>query len=83
MWYWGNGHLEVADKKLTLLCIVFRGFLKADKFLGTATVKLTPLETKCTFHDSFDVSFLFLVFERGEKTGEKEKESKRKIIIVH
>ncbi|XP_039278872.1 coiled-coil and C2 domain-containing protein 1-like [Nilaparvata lugens] len=32
-----------------------RGFFRGDTLLGTATVKLQPLETKCTIHDSFDL----------------------------
>ncbi|XP_070195173.1 coiled-coil and C2 domain-containing protein 1-like isoform X1 [Littorina saxatilis] len=32
-----------------------RGFFKGDKLLGSVTVKLTPLETKCILHDSFDL----------------------------
>ncbi|ELU18816.1 hypothetical protein CAPTEDRAFT_161585 [Capitella teleta] len=32
-----------------------RGFLKSDKLLGTANVKLLPLETQCEIHDSFDL----------------------------
>jgi hypothetical protein len=34
----------------------YRGFFKSDMLIGTATVKLLPLETKCIIHDSFDVS---------------------------
>lgn len=29
------------------------GFLRSDALLGTATVKLLPLETVCTLHDTF------------------------------
>ena len=36
-----------------------RGFLKSDKLLGTVNVKLLPLETQCTSHDSYDVSDFF------------------------
>lgn len=32
------------------------GFFRGDALLGTAQVKLQPLETKCVLHDSFDVS---------------------------
>jgi len=45
-------------------CSVFEGvfccrcFFRSDTLIGTATVKLLPLETKCTIHDSFDVSSL-------------------------
>lgn len=31
------------------------GFLRSDVLLGTATVKLQPLETRCVLHDSFDL----------------------------
>lgn len=33
-----------------------RGFLKSDKLLGTVNVKLLPLETQCTIHDSYDLT---------------------------
>lgn len=38
-----------------LLCC-FSGFFRSDALIGTATVKLQPLETACEIHDSFDVS---------------------------
>ena len=45
---------------------VFRGFLKSDKLLGTVNVKLVPLESQCTQHDSYDVSILgFSMFYTG------------------
>ncbi|XP_067001233.2 coiled-coil and C2 domain-containing protein 1-like isoform X2 [Anabrus simplex] len=31
------------------------GFLRSDTLIGTVNVKLSPLETKCTLHDSFDL----------------------------
>ncbi|KAK9509935.1 hypothetical protein O3M35_004822 [Rhynocoris fuscipes] len=31
------------------------GFLRSDNLIGTVSVKLQPLETKCTIHDSFDL----------------------------
>jgi len=31
------------------------GFLRSDALLGTAVMKLAPLETSCTIHDSFDL----------------------------
>ncbi|XP_014248106.1 coiled-coil and C2 domain-containing protein 1-like isoform X2 [Cimex lectularius] len=31
------------------------GFLRSDVLIGTVNVKLFPLETKCTIHDSFDL----------------------------
>lgn len=31
------------------------GFFRGDSLIGTVVVKLQPLETKCTLHDSFDV----------------------------
>ncbi|KAJ8305464.1 hypothetical protein KUTeg_016009 [Tegillarca granosa] len=33
-----------------------QGFLKSDKMMGTANVKLLPLESTCTLHDSFDLA---------------------------
>ncbi|XP_061182028.1 coiled-coil and C2 domain-containing protein 1-like [Saccostrea echinata] len=33
-----------------------RGFLKSDKLIGTANVKLQPLDNKCTIHDSYDIT---------------------------
>ncbi|GLG98933.1 Uncharacterized protein GBIM_05497 [Gryllus bimaculatus] len=32
-----------------------RGFFRGDSLIGTATVKLMPLETKCIIHDAFDL----------------------------
>lgn len=32
-----------------------RGFLKGDKLLGTANIKLQALEDKCVYHDSYDL----------------------------
>uniref|UniRef100_A0A1B0G667 Coiled-coil and C2 domain-containing protein 1-like n=1 Tax=Glossina morsitans morsitans TaxID=37546 RepID=A0A1B0G667_GLOMM len=31
------------------------GFLRSDSLIGTATVKLQPLETKCDVHDTFNL----------------------------
>ncbi|KAL9925930.1 lethal (2) giant discs 1 isoform 2-T2 [Glossina fuscipes fuscipes] len=31
------------------------GFLRSDNLIGTATVKLQPLETKCDVHDTFNL----------------------------
>ena len=31
------------------------GFLRSDTLIGTASMKLAPLETACTIHDSFDL----------------------------
>ncbi|XP_054284049.1 coiled-coil and C2 domain-containing protein 1-like isoform X2 [Macrosteles quadrilineatus] len=31
------------------------GFFRGDSLIGTATVKLQPLETKCVLHESFDL----------------------------
>jgi len=31
------------------------GFLRSDNLIGTASVKIAPLETKCTIHDSYDL----------------------------
>ncbi|XP_008193260.1 coiled-coil and C2 domain-containing protein 1-like isoform X1 [Tribolium castaneum] len=33
----------------------FSGFFRGDTLIGTATVKLQPLETQCELHDSFDL----------------------------
>ena len=54
-----------SNSELSLMqCPVFEGvfccrnLFKSDMLIGTAAVKLLPLETKCTLHDSFDVSSL-------------------------
>ena len=31
------------------------GFLRSDTHIGTASMKLAPLETTCMIHDSFDL----------------------------
>ena len=31
------------------------GFLRSDTLLGTATIKLAGLETRCSLHDSYDL----------------------------
>ncbi|XP_046604869.1 coiled-coil and C2 domain-containing protein 1-like isoform X1 [Neodiprion virginianus] len=36
-----------------LCCTHPRGFFRSDSLLGTVTVKLHPLETKCILHDTF------------------------------
>ena len=36
-------------------CTSEGGFLRSDTLLGTAMMKLAPLETSCTIHDSFDL----------------------------
>ncbi|KAL7292135.1 hypothetical protein TKK_0014210 [Trichogramma kaykai] len=36
-----------------LCCTHPRGFFRADSLVGTATIKLQPLETQCILHDSF------------------------------
>ncbi|XP_063982910.1 coiled-coil and C2 domain-containing protein 1-like isoform X3 [Diachasmimorpha longicaudata] len=36
-----------------LCCTHPRGFFRSDNLLGTVTVKLQPLESQCTLHDSF------------------------------
>lgn len=38
----------------------FSGFLRSDTLIGTANVKLQPLENTCEIHDSFDVCIHFL-----------------------
>lgn len=44
-----------AFKRHALKCQVWSkgGFFRSDSLLGTVTVKLQPLETQCTLHDSF------------------------------
>lgn len=44
-----------AFKRHALKCEVWAkgGFLRSDSLLGTVTVKLQPLESQCTLHDSF------------------------------
>lgn len=44
-----------AFKRHALKCQVWAkgGFFRSDSLLGTVTVKLQPLETQCTLHDSF------------------------------
>lgn len=37
---------------------IFSGFLRSDTLIGTAQVKIQPLETAVEIHDSFDVSIL-------------------------
>ncbi|XP_060077297.1 coiled-coil and C2 domain-containing protein 1-like isoform X2 [Ylistrum balloti] len=32
-----------------------KGFFKGDKLIGTCNVKLLPLDSKCTYHDSYDL----------------------------
>ncbi|KAL8578171.1 hypothetical protein ACOMHN_051726 [Nucella lapillus] len=46
----------VEKKGIKLEIYIKRGFLKGDKLLGSATVKLPSLDTKCTLHDSFDLA---------------------------
>uniref|UniRef100_A0A1A9WBI9 C2 domain-containing protein n=1 Tax=Glossina brevipalpis TaxID=37001 RepID=A0A1A9WBI9_9MUSC len=41
------------NRILPICC--FRGFLRSDNLIGTATVKLQPLETKCDIHDTFNL----------------------------
>ncbi|XP_029163018.1 LOW QUALITY PROTEIN: coiled-coil and C2 domain-containing protein 1-like [Nylanderia fulva] len=36
-----------------LCCSHPRGFFRSDSLLGTVTIKLQPLESQCTLHDSF------------------------------
>jgi hypothetical protein len=38
----------------------FRGILKSDKVLGTASLKLQPLDEHCELHESLDVRMNFL-----------------------
>ncbi|KAG5315169.1 C2D1 protein, partial [Acromyrmex insinuator] len=38
-----------------LCCTHPRGFFRSDSLLGTVMVKLQPLESQCTLHDSFPV----------------------------
>ena len=39
-----------------ILYLYFRGLFKGDKLLGTANLKLQPLENTCILHESYDVS---------------------------
>ncbi|KAF5269220.1 hypothetical protein FQR65_LT02521 [Abscondita terminalis] len=41
------------------------GFFRGDSLIGTATIKLQPLETQCELHDSFDL------FDGRKKVGGK------------
>lgn len=54
-------HLLPCTCNTDLLCC-FRGFLRSDTLIGTANVKLQPLETTCEIHESFDVSNLSFAF---------------------
>ncbi|XP_052264648.1 coiled-coil and C2 domain-containing protein 1-like isoform X2 [Dreissena polymorpha] len=48
---------RVIERKTIKLEIFYkRGFLKSDKLLGTVNVKLVPLDTQCTVHDSYDLT---------------------------
>ncbi|XP_048761328.1 coiled-coil and C2 domain-containing protein 1-like isoform X2 [Ostrea edulis] len=48
---------RVVERK-TAKCEIYykRGFLKSDKLIGTANIKLQPLDNKCTVHDSYDIT---------------------------
>lgn len=49
--------LRVIERKSAKFEVYYkRGFLKSDKMVGTANVKLLPLESTCTLHDSFDLA---------------------------
>ncbi|XP_025110330.1 coiled-coil and C2 domain-containing protein 1-like isoform X2 [Pomacea canaliculata] len=51
-----RGFARVIERKgMKFDVFIKRGFFKGDKVLGTTTVKLNILETKCTLHDSFDL----------------------------
>ena len=57
----------------------FSGWFRGDTLIGTAAVKLQPLETQCELHDSFDVSILQLIVKKIKKTyfvatGRKEED---------
>ncbi|CAH1773801.1 unnamed protein product [Owenia fusiformis] len=45
----------VKSKAIKLEIFYKRGFFKGDKLLGTASIKLAPLESKCILHESFDL----------------------------
>ncbi|KAG8305447.1 hypothetical protein J6590_069785 [Homalodisca vitripennis] len=57
--------LSLQDPPITFVChfkkicsnvrVCFRGFFRGDSLIGTALVKLQPLETKCMLHESFDL----------------------------
>ncbi|XP_065200523.1 coiled-coil and C2 domain-containing protein 1-like isoform X2 [Planococcus citri] len=44
-------------KRQVLKCEIWSkgGFFRSDSLLGTASVKLAPLETQCTLHDAYDL----------------------------
>ncbi|XP_076440477.1 coiled-coil and C2 domain-containing protein 1-like isoform X2 [Babylonia areolata] len=46
----------VERKGIKLNVFIKRGFFKADQLLGSAAVKLWPLDSNCTLHDSFDLA---------------------------
>lgn len=50
---------------IDLLCCCFSGFFRSDTLIGTATVKLQPLETACEIHESFDVSELSIFLQNN------------------
>jgi hypothetical protein len=52
----GNSELSLMQCSVFEGVFCFRGFFRSDTLIGTAAVKLLPLETKCTIHDCFDVS---------------------------
>ncbi|XP_055885542.1 coiled-coil and C2 domain-containing protein 1-like isoform X1 [Biomphalaria glabrata] len=45
----------VERKSIKLDVFLKRGFFKGEKLLGTANIKLQPLENQCTIHESFDL----------------------------
>lgn len=37
-------------------CFSFSGFLRSDSLIGTALIKLVDFETKCTIHETFELT---------------------------
>ena len=44
----------------------FRGFLKGDKTLGQASLKLSPFDNRCEIHECLNVSNVWYFFELYE-----------------
>ncbi|XP_005186845.2 coiled-coil and C2 domain-containing protein 1-like isoform X2 [Musca domestica] len=53
----GNRQFQRIFKRQSVKFEVYSrgGFLRSDILIGTVTVKLQPLETKCDIHDTFDL----------------------------
>jgi hypothetical protein len=46
-----------------------RGFLKGDKLLASANVKLQPLEEKCTIHEAYDVNTIIFFYDGSNNSA--------------